>query len=107
MRHLCLILTLLPGPLHAACGMDGPRKVCVPGDRPRLASTAAQFLSAPALAADTLEPGDHLPDDALTVVGTDYLGLPPAKEGWAYFRVGPEIFRADFDTRRIIERVSP
>ena len=107
MRHVCLILTLLPGPLHAACEMDGMRKVCVPGDRPRLASTAARFVAAPAPVEETLESGDRLPDDALTVVGTDYLGLPPAGDGWAYFRVGREIYRADFHTRRVIGRVSP
>ncbi|WP_375262089.1 hypothetical protein [Palleronia sp.] len=63
-------------------------------------------MAAPARVAEPLATGDQLPEDALTVIGTDYLGLPPAEDGWAYFRVGSEIYRADFQTRRVIAQVS-
>lgn len=108
MRHVCLILTLLSAPAHAACEMDGVRKVCVPGDGTHGTQMTAKFVSAPPPVADSgLTPGDRLPPDAMTVIGTDYLGLPPARDGWAYFRFGPAIYKADFQTRRIIARVSP
>ena len=107
MRHALLLLALLPGPLHAACQMDGARKVCVPDDAPQETAIAAKFLSAPVSETPSIAPGDPLPQDALTVIGTEYLGLPPARDGWAYFRVGRSLYRADFATRRVINRVSP
>ncbi|EKE45538.1 hypothetical protein OCGS_0628 [Oceaniovalibus guishaninsula JLT2003] len=48
--------------------------------------------------------GDTLPTDRhMTVTGTEYLGLPPARDGWLYYRVGREIYRVDRRTGTVLE----
>lgn len=51
--------------------------------------------------------GDTLPEGVPLVTGTAYLGLPAPADGWVYFRAEDGIYRADFRTRVVLEKVSP
>ena len=113
MKPLILTLALLPAPLHAACYLDGMRKVCVPERGPETTAFGPRVTNAslarrvPAPTPNpVLAPGDTLPDNANMVIGTDYHGLPAAQDGWVYFRVGEDIYRADLSTRQVLQRIT-
>ena len=53
-----------------------------------------------------VEIGEALPYDYMLLLNSEYFGLPPAQDGWAYFRVEGRVLRADFDTREVIEDVT-
>lgn len=51
-------------------------------------------------------PGDRLPDDYTVLFNRSRYDLPAPRDGWTYFRVGYEIYRADMFTRIVIDRVN-
>jgi hypothetical protein len=47
--------------------------------------------------------GDVLPDGYQMLMNTRYYGLPPARDGWQYYRVEQRLLRVDRLTREILE----
>jgi hypothetical protein len=63
----------------------------------------ARFLKPAKVTAKPYDVGDILPDDYQMLMNTRYYGLPPARDGWVYFRVEHWLFRVDLRSRRIVE----
>ena len=40
------------------------------------------------------------------VMDARWYGLPPARDGWVYFRVEDDVYRVDFMTREVLERAT-
>ncbi len=54
-----------------------------------------------------VEIGSILPKGAFSMLmNATWYGLPPAKDGWVYFRVEDDVYRVDFETREVLERVT-
>ncbi len=66
----------------------------------------AGYLRDPAVPAATYIAGDTLPDDVSILFNRERYGLPAPRDGWTYYRVGSEVFRADIRTRKVIDRVN-
>jgi hypothetical protein len=98
-RAIALALTaaavLLPGKASALCMASG--QGCG-GD-----AGGARFLKPEKLTPYLFGIGDRLPDDYQMLMNTNYYGLPPARDGWQYFRVEHRLFRVDRETREILE----
>ncbi|QOL79826.1 hypothetical protein [Pseudooceanicola spongiae] len=58
--------------------------------------------------ADTqaFQPGDVLPYKYMVLMNTARYGLPNAQDGWVYFDVDGQIYRASLSTREVIDRVT-
>ena len=55
-----------------------------------------------------VEIGDILERGKYTMVmNARWYGLPPARDGWVYFRVEDEVYRVDYLTRKVLERATP
>ena len=54
-----------------------------------------------------LNPGDTLPEDGLIVMNPLRYGLPRPENGWTYFQVGEDIYRAEIQSRRVLNYVNP
>lgn len=52
------------------------------------------------------QPGDVLPYQYMVLLNTSRYGLPQAQDGWVYFDVDGQIYRADLGTRQVIDRVT-
>ncbi|OWU83885.1 hypothetical protein ATO6_15825 [Oceanicola sp. 22II-s10i] len=61
-------------------------------------------IPVPAIA--TYAPGETLPENVSILFNRDRHGLPAPRDGWTYFRLGNEIFRADLQSRKVIDRVN-
>ena len=54
-----------------------------------------------------VEIGDILPRGEYSMVmNARWYGLPPARDGWVYFRVKDDVYRVDFMTREVLERAT-
>jgi len=54
-----------------------------------------------------IEIGAILPRGQYTMVmNATWYGLPPAKDGWVYFRIEDDVYRVDFETREVLERAT-
>jgi hypothetical protein len=62
-----------------------------------------RFLKPAKVTPKPYDVGDILPDEYLMLTNTGYYGLPPAQDGWVYFRVQHWLFRVDLRSRRILE----
>lgn len=121
MYRIAILLALTGTPADAVCSLDGVRRVCTapgaaleaPSDADRKGHRDAgpgrwirvepDDRRLPADAAPSI--GDMLPAGYYTLIGTAYRGLPPARDGWAYFDVAGEIYRVDLVSREILARV--
>jgi hypothetical protein len=54
-----------------------------------------------------LEKGDTLPDDVLILMNPLRYGLPRPQDGWTYFKAGDAIYRAELQTRRVLNYINP
>lgn len=90
---------VLPGPALALCMASGTGCAEPSGVGPR-------FLKPETVAPPPIGPGDILPDAARILTNTGYYGLPPAGDGWVYFRLGSRLYRAELASRRILEDVT-
>ncbi|MWB77106.1 hypothetical protein GLS40_03620 [Pseudooceanicola sp. 216_PA32_1] len=79
---------------------ERPERI-VPGRSTRFFSTSAVPPPPP-----TYAPGDVLPDDVMILLNRERHGLPAPRDGWTYFRTGREVYRADLQTREVIDRVN-
>lgn len=51
--------------------------------------------------------GDVLPRGRYSLLlNAEYYGLPPARDGWVYMRVGRDAFRVDWASHQVLERVT-
>lgn len=54
-----------------------------------------------------LRKGDLLPEGVLILMNPIRYGLPRPRDGWTYFTLGSEIYRADIHTRRVLNYINP
>jgi len=134
---LTVLLCVTAVPAMADCATDGLRVRCVyvgadkveieePGEdsRDRISArfvtanqrnseeaVAKRFKRVAARRATPTEPtytrGDTLPRDVLIMLNPVRHGLPRPRDGWTYFTVGREVYRADLRTRRVLDFVNP
>lgn len=134
---LSVLLTVTALPALAECSTGGLRVRCIyvgdeptqidpPGDaaRDRISArfvTANQRNGAEAVerrfktvaarritpSEPTYERGDVLPADVLIMLNPVRHGLPRPRDGWTYFTVGREVYRADLRSRRVLDFVNP
>lgn len=134
---LGLLLTSLAGPAIAQCATEGLRVRCIyvgPNEQgqdaieaPEKAEIAARFVTAPPRNSEraianrfrsvaarknkaikpTYAKGDILPVDVLIMMNPGRHGLPRPRDGWAYFAINKEIYRAELRSRRVLDFVNP
>jgi hypothetical protein len=97
-----LILACLAAQPALACP-DGAK--CIGTGALNGGGASALFRKAPVSStpASRFAIGDRLPDDYMMLTNTEYYGLPPARDGWSYFRVEHRLFRVDRASREILE----
>ncbi|MDF1855483.1 hypothetical protein [Pseudooceanicola sp.] len=115
----------LSGPVAAACSITAGEARCVTAMAPdqRHPPIAARFVAAPKrlipphrdvyLSATpeipdiaSYAPGQRLPERVSILINRERLGLPAPRDGWTYFRLGHEVFRANIRSRKVIDRVN-
>ncbi|PRY80420.1 hypothetical protein CLV80_101272 [Yoonia maritima] len=87
----CLIPTMSIAQCRIA--VAGTNCVAVP------ASTAPR--PSPVEVGSYLERGEHS-----VLMNARYYGLPPVSNGWVYIRVEKDVFRVDFGSYEVLERVT-
>lgn len=94
---------VLPGPASAGCSTAGTGARCVSVPvRAVAAGSSGPSTATPLVAVgDVLERGKHS-----ILLNADYYGLPPVADGWVYMRVGPDLFRVDWGSQEVLERVT-
>lgn len=93
---------LAPAPALAACSTAGTGAGCV--SVPVGAGGVLSSASAPSPAVGV---GDVLERGAYSILlNADYYGLPPVSDGWVYMRVGSDLFRVDWRSQQVLERVT-
>lgn len=135
MRQLILSALMMTGlalPAAADCATAGLRTRCIyvgPSDNGQIRmQSGARFVTvapsgneatvsrqvgtrrvAPARVAPepALRRGDILPDNVLILMNPPRYGLPRPRDGWTYFTVGDNIYRADIITRRVLNHINP
>jgi len=102
-----ILLFALSAAPALACTTAGTGAKCVSvGDGLR-SGGAGHWQRAPIITTPPpLEVGAYLDgSDFNALVGTAYLGLPPARDGWVYVRHDDRIYRVDFRTREVLALV--
>ncbi|SEN66204.1 hypothetical protein [Palleronia pelagia] len=101
-----LLLALSAGPA-LACTTAGTGAKCVTVDEGLRGGGAGHWQRAPIITTPPpLAVGVRLDGrDFNALVGTAYLGLPPARDGWVYVRLDDRIYRVDFRTREVLALV--
>ncbi len=51
--------------------------------------------------------GETLPKEVLILIDPLRYGLPRPRDGWTYFQLGQQIYRAEMRTRRVLNHVNP
>lgn len=82
----------------AQCRVSLPGTVCVVP--PRSPSTGAAADKG-ALIGSILTRGSYQ-----LMLNSRYYGLPPVADGWVYMRIGDEIYRVDWVSHEVLERVT-
>ncbi len=56
---------------------------------------------------DLFDVGDQIPRGEYHIMmDRTYFGLPPVADGWVYMHIGDEIFRVDWESHRVLEKVT-
>ena len=51
--------------------------------------------------------GEILPRGKYSIlVNRRYYGLPPVEDGWVYMRIENDVYRVDYATRKVLQRVT-
>lgn len=82
----------------------------LPSGQPRQAQRVSRQVSKPRpLIAPVAahERDDVLPDTYLILMNPTRYGLPVPRDGWTYFHVGSEIYRATLTSRKVLDYVTP
>lgn len=96
MRGLALLLGLLAatGSSAQTCRIQTAGSSCV------VVPQAQRYVS-------PYQPGDTLPRGEFNLLfNATYCGLPPARDGWSYFRVERDVMRVELSTMMVIEIVT-
>jgi hypothetical protein len=128
-----LLLAGIAGPAVADCATAGLRVRCVyvgpdssSEDRSRIGArfvvvapkgeerttSRRHFIGVPPVVAGVaahhiLDKGDVLPDESLILMNPLRYGLPRPENGWTYFKVGEDIYRAEIQSRRVLNYINP
>lgn len=92
-----------PAPTLAGCSTSGSGARCViapAGAGPGVMSSASAPTRSVAVG-DVLERGAYS-----ILLNADYYGLPPVSDGWVYMRVARDVFRVDWGSQQVLERVT-
>lgn len=104
------LLVCLASQGAAACRIQVGGTRCVEADALHSTPRAKHFKKAKGVVglpdSPSLNPGDVLPEGVTVLFNRKRYDLPAPTDGWTYFRVGQEIFRADLFTRKVIDRVN-
>lgn len=98
MRHLialALVCTSLPMSAQAQCRIAIAGTACVAV--PNSSATAPD----PVAVGDVLERGEYQ-----MIMNARYYGLPAVSDGWVYMRIEDEIYRVDWRTHTVLEKVT-
>ncbi len=103
-----LAVSLLPGAARADCAAGDLSCLDLPEVPARPAHLAASGMMS---SASTPEPlvavGEVLPRGEYSIIlNADYYGLPPVSDGWVYMRVERDVFRVDWQSQQVLERVT-
>ena len=97
MRRLFILaaIALTPSLATAQCQITIPGTACV---------TVPQPLNPPP---PPVEIGQHLERGQYSMLmNARYYGLPSARDGWVYLRIEDDIYRVDWRTHEVLERVT-
>jgi len=68
---------------------------------------SAAALASTARSGDpAFKPGDVLPNQYMMLFDVSRYDLPRPKDGWVYFTVGTDIYRANLNSRTVLERMA-
>lgn len=101
LKYICAFL-LIAATADAQCltantgaGCSSARVVVKPPSR-------AELLGPP-----PVEVGSYLDRGVYSLVmNAPYYGLPQARDGWVYFRIVDDVYRVDYNTMQVLERVT-
>ncbi len=110
MARLCalplLAVSLAAGGAAAAegCSTASSGAGCVVAAAPTTVSLEA---SEPDPAGPLVEIGQVLERGQFSMLlNADYYGLPPVRDGWVYLRIGHDVYRVDWRSHEVLERVT-
>ncbi|MEL7179018.1 MAG: hypothetical protein AAFN63_04230 [Pseudomonadota bacterium] len=92
---IAVCATALPTVAHAGCRIAVAGTSCVAVPQPLTPKPA------PVEIGETLERGKYS-----MVMNARYYGLPTVSDGWVYFRIEDEIYRVDWRSHEVLERVT-
>ena len=93
------IASLAPLPA-LACATAGTGAACVVAP-PASAMSAASAPTPAVEVGAVLGRGEHS-----ILLNAEYYGLPPVSDGWVYMRVERDVFRVDWRSHEVLERVT-
>jgi hypothetical protein len=100
MLRLSLFLLFIATTAEANCRMAAAGATC---DAPPRRPTPP----APGLGPAPVEIGTILPQGKYNMVlNSQYFGLPFPRDGWVYFRIEDDVYRVDFETRKVLQRAT-
>ncbi|MCF7700458.1 hypothetical protein [Loktanella sp. M215] len=100
-----LALVIMPVSTSAQCAMAITGAGC--GGAFGLGQSGAKTIKAPAPPPPLVAVGDTLERGTYSMVmDATWYGLPPAQDGWVYFRIGRDVFRVDYVTLEVLENVT-
>lgn len=88
-------LTVLSAPAAAQCRIAVAGTACVAVPEPTTPRPG------PVNIGDTLERGQYT-----MLMNARYYGLPFARDGWVYMRIADDIYRVDWRSHTVLERVT-
>ncbi len=107
MFRVLIVFAFLPVSVSAQCLTANTGAGCAQARevvRPPItsAATVERDLGPPPVEiGDILEKGRYS-----MLMNAPWYGLPPAKDGWVYFRIEDDVYRVDFRTREVLERAT-
>ena len=90
-----VVMTALPSLASAQCRIAIAGTSCVSVPQPLTP------LPGPVEIGETLERGQYS-----MLMNARYYGLPNARDGWVYMRIEDEIYRVDWRSHEVLERVT-
>ncbi len=92
---IAIVAFCLPALGHAQCRIAVPGTNCVAMPQPLTPAPG------PVAVGDVLERGKYS-----MIMNARYYGLPTVSDGWVYMRIEDEIYRVDWRSHTVLERVT-
>lgn len=104
---LVLAMLALPAGGETRCFDGGGcvKRLTLDSERAEDTPNGPRFLSV-APAPPVVEPGDIVPEGYQMMTNTRFYGLPPVRDGWVYYRIERDVYRVDYATREVLEKVT-